>query len=150
MNTFPELLCAPMEVLLGSGADERCLVDRRTGLNNYGCTPGPRPGVISYSSSTASSISQGAFDYVEHRRDLLLRSRFQEAVLDEQMELLRDELKAVLGLAETGTDVIFSPSGTDSVLHGLFVARALRNGGPLDCILVGSDETGMHATFQLT
>ena len=42
---------------------------------------------------------------------------------------------------KTGADIVFSPSGTDSQLHVLFLARALQ-GPRLTTIVVGSDQTG--------
>ena len=54
---------------------------------------------------------------------------------------MRDELKACLGLSRTKADVVFSPSGTDSQLQALFLARALL-GPALTTVVVAADQTG--------
>ncbi|HLK58445.1 MAG TPA: hypothetical protein VKU00_17890 [Chthonomonadaceae bacterium] len=55
---------------------------------------------------------------------------------------MRHELKHLLGLSEMAVEIVFSPSGTDSTLHALFLARVLSGATPLDTLLLASDETG--------
>ncbi len=59
---------------------------------------------------------------------------------------LRDQLKDLLGLADSGCEIVFSPSGTDSQLHATFVARALL-GTPLVSVIAAADETGSGTVF---
>ena len=59
---------------------------------------------------------------------------------------MRDGLKEALGIADTGCEIVFSPSGTDSQLHALFIARALL-GTPLASVIAAADETGSGTVF---
>src|SRR5579862_3418835 len=64
-----------------------------------------------------------------------------DAAFDERIEELRDELRFFLGLKPAQADVVFSPSGTDSQLQALFLARALL-GPDLVTVVVAADQTG--------
>src|SRR5258708_15092776 len=64
-----------------------------------------------------------------------------DAAFDARIEAMRDELKAHLGLSRTKADVVFSPSGTDSQLQALLLARVLL-GPVLTTIVVAADQTG--------
>jgi hypothetical protein len=64
-----------------------------------------------------------------------------DAAFDARVETMRDELKACLGLSRTKVDIVFSPSGTDSQLQALFLARALL-GPALTTVVVAADQTG--------
>ena len=131
-----------LEEMLVSGSDARLSLDAETGLNRYGCAPAPRLGTLSFSSSTASSISPEAFRRVKCEYENLQAAPCPKRHLDAQMETLRQNLKGILGLAGTEMEVVFSPSGTDSTLHALFLVRAVSGNTPLDCLLTASDETG--------
>ncbi len=137
-------LFAPLDVLLAAGGDTRLTINPATGLNEYGCQPSPCPETLSFSSSTATSISARAYDRAEAARDALMRSAIEvgiEAAFDARVEAMRGELKAHLGLAPDFADVVFSPSGTDSQLQALFLARALL-GPDLVTVVVAADQTG--------
>ncbi len=155
------LLCAPLEQLLVSGGDRRLEIDPCTKLNSSGCSPSPYPEsgeVYSFGSCTASTISESAFCAVERERVRLLQIlSVAEAsaqspgdrgwsglarAFDAETKKLRSELLQLLGLDGMAVDLVFSPSGTDSVLQALALARILSGGCPIDCLLVGSDETG--------
>ena len=69
-----------------------------------------------------------------------------EAAFDARTEEMREELKAHLQLSAADVDVVFSPSGTDSQLHALFLARSLL-GPALTTIIVGSDQTGSGTAY---
>lgn len=149
VNDPLRLLTAPLDWLLASGGDTRLNLDPETNLNGYGCRPSPRPEAFTFASSTATSISDRAYAAVAGLRQSLLRQAQKiglESAVDEQMERMRDELKEALGLADSGCDVVFSPSGTDSQLHALFVARTLL-GTPLVSMIAAADETGSGAVF---
>lgn len=137
-------LLGPLDNLLVSGGDVRLALDPVTGVNKYGCKPGCTPDVLGFSSSTATSISARAYDRANLARDQLLRSALAvgfDRAFDNRIETMREELKACLNLAETGAEVVFSPSGTDSQLHALFITRALL-GADLTTIVVAADQTG--------
>jgi hypothetical protein len=142
-------LSASLEGLLASGGDTRLALDPTTKLNGYGCRPFPRPEAFTFASSTATSISDRAYAGVAGTRQVLLReAQFigLERAVDAQMERQRSEFKQLLGLEDSGCEIVFSPSGTDSQMHALFLARALL-GTPLVSLIAASDETGSGATF---
>jgi len=137
-------LFLPLDRLLVSGGDPRLKIDPVSGVNVYGCQPLPCPGTLSFASSTATSISQPAYDRAGKAREELMRSAIAvgiDAAFDARIEAMRDELKAHLGLARTKADVVFSPSGTDSQLQALLLARVLL-GPVLTTIVVAADQTG--------
>jgi hypothetical protein len=65
---------ASLKDLLVDGGDGRLALDPFTGRNRYGCCPYPDAQLADFGSSTASIISQGAFEAAE-----ALRSRLCEA-----------------------------------------------------------------------
>jgi hypothetical protein len=137
-------LFAPLDRLLGSGGDPRLTINAASGLNEYGCQPFPCPDTLSFSSSTATSISERAYDRAREARDSLMQSAIAvglEAAFDARIEAMRGELKVCLGLSRTKADVVFSPSGTDSQLQALFLTRA-RLGPALTTVIVAADQTG--------
>jgi hypothetical protein len=137
-------LFMPLDRLLSGGGDPRLTINPATGLNEYGCQPYPCPETLSFSSSTATSISQRAYDRAQQARDALMQSAIaigMEAALDVRTESMRDELRACLGLSRANADIVFSPSGTDSQLQALFVARALL-GPAMTTVVVAADQTG--------
>jgi hypothetical protein len=142
-------LSGALEGLLTSGGDTRLALDPVTRLNGYGCRPFPRPEAFTFASSTATSISDRAYAGVAGTRQMLLREAQLiglERAVEAQMERQRIELKQILGLEDSGCAIVFSPSGTDSQMHALFLARALL-GTPLVSLIAASDETGSGASF---
>jgi hypothetical protein len=137
-------LFAPLDRLLTGGGDPRLIINPLNGFNEYGCRPYPCPETLSFSSSTATSISGRGYDRAHAARQALMQSAIAlgiEAAFDERIEAMRDELRGYLGLSSASTDVVFSPSGTDAQLQALFVARALL-GPVLTTVVVGADQTG--------
>jgi len=137
-------LFLPLHRLLGGDGDPRLGIDPASGLNQYGCQPFPCPDTLSFASSTATSISQRAYDRAGLAREALLQSAIAvgiDAAFDARIEAMREELKACLGLSPTEADVVFSPSGTDAQLQALFLARALL-GPALTTVIVAADQTG--------
>jgi len=118
-----------MEHMLLAGGDSRLLLDPATHTNRYGCTPLPQPDLHSFSSSTARTISQRALQAVE------------QALYSP--EEIRQSLTELLGIE---ADIILSPSGTDSTLHAVFLARALM-GVPLESIVLAPNESGSGVPF---
>jgi hypothetical protein len=137
-------LFLPLDRLLGCGGDPRLSIDPASGLNGYGCRPSPCPDTLSFASSTATSISERAYAHARIAREALMQSAIAtglDAAFDARVEAMRGELKACLGLSQTKTDVVFSPSGTDSQLQVLVLARALL-GPELTTVIVAADQTG--------
>ena len=137
-------LFAPLDRLLSGGGDPRLTINPATGLNEYGCQPFPSPDTLTFSSSTATSISLRAYDRARAARDELMQSAIAvgiEAAFDARVEAMRDELKACLGLSRTKAEVVFSPSGTDAQLQALFLTRA-RLGPAVTTVIVAADQTG--------
>ncbi len=139
-------LFAPLSLLLAAGGDARLALSE--GQNKYGCRPVPEPNTIAFSSSTASSISERGYEAAQDARERLLESalaRGLDAAFEARVEGLRFALKNCLGLAHTNSEVVFSPSGTDSQLQALFLTRALL-GETITSIVVGADQTGSGTT----
>jgi hypothetical protein len=138
----PDLLAVarPLEELLASGGDGRLVLkDQR---NSYGCTPFPRPALLDFGSSTASSISPQAYARVQAAQaQMWLDATLNDPidVFDDYVEEARHTLRRHLGAA--GAEVVFAPSGTDAQLQALFLVKALL-GAPLTTIIVGADQTG--------
>jgi hypothetical protein len=136
-------LFTPLDTLLVSGGDARLALDPNDRVNAYGCAPSPAPDVWNFASSTASPISQAAYDRAAlAREELVHKSLFDEVEIafDRRCEDMRDELRGHLQLPPR-VDIVFSPSGTDSQLHALFLARAALGALPVT-IVVGADQTG--------
>jgi hypothetical protein len=140
-------LFAPLDRLLGCGGDPRLRLNPATAANEYGCQPFPCPDTLSFASSTATSISLRAYARAGHAREALMQSAIAlgiDAAFDARIEAMRDELRNHLGLANA--DIVFSPSGTDSQLHALFLTRALL-GPALTTIIVAADQTGSGTAY---
>jgi len=136
-------LFTPLDTLLISGGDPRLALDPQNRVNAYGCAASPEPGIWNFASSTASTISQGAYDRAAlAREELMHKCLFDEVEIafDARCEAMRDELRGHLQLSPR-VDVVFSPSGTDSQLHALFLAGAVLGAPPVS-IVVGTDQTG--------
>ncbi|MBR0957396.1 hypothetical protein [Bradyrhizobium japonicum] len=136
-------LFTPLDTLLVSGGDPRLALDPKDRVNAYGCAASPEPEIWNFASSTASTISQAAYDRAALAREELMHKCLLDEVeiaFDARCEDMRDELRGHLQLSPR-IDVVFSPSGTDSQLHALFLARAVL-GAPPVTIVVGADQTG--------
>ncbi|TWB59350.1 hypothetical protein [Bradyrhizobium sacchari] len=136
-------LFTPLDTLLVSGGDPRLTLDPKDRVNAYGCAASPEPEIWNFASSTASVISQGAYDRAAlAREELMHKCLFDEVevAFDARCEGMREELRGHLQLSPR-VDIVFSPSGTDSQLHALFLARAVL-GAPPVTVVVGADQTG--------
>jgi hypothetical protein len=141
-------LFTPLDTLLVSGGDPRLALDPQTRANAYGCAASPEPEIWNFASSTASSISQAAYDRAAlAREELVHKCLFDEVEIafDARCEDMRDELRGIFQLSPR-VDIVFSPSGTDSQLHALFLARAAL-GAPPVTIVVGADQTGSGTAY---
>ncbi|WP_275194059.1 hypothetical protein [Bradyrhizobium sp. CSA207] len=141
-------LFTPLDTLLVCGGDPRLALDPTDRVNVYGCTPSPEPEIWNFASSTAASISQAAYDRAAlAREELMHKCLFDEVevAFDARCEDVRGELRGHLQLSPR-VDIVFSPSGTDSQLHALFLARAVL-GVPPVTIVVGTDQTGSGTAY---
>ncbi len=148
-NGSPTPPLAPLAELLASGGDTRLACDTATGLNRYGCSILPRLSALSFSSSTASSLSRRALARVEAALaswNREARSRGAWTALDRRVEGLREEFCDLFGLCVSDVDIVFSPSGIDAQLLALAAVRA-RLGAPMITIVVAADETGSGSVF---
>jgi hypothetical protein len=137
-------LFAPLHTLLLGGGDARLAVDPASGLNPYGCHALASDGATGFSSSTATPISRRAYERAGAAREALLQSAIADGLtyaFDARIEAMREELKAHLGLRQSGVDVVFAASGTDCQLQALFLTQALAVSS-LTTIIVAADQTG--------
>jgi hypothetical protein len=140
-------MSSPLEGLLASGGDQRLTLDKHDNRNSYGCTSFPRSFVLDFGSSTASTVSPKAFEQARESQAQLWLDAARTGVtvaFDEHCEGARDTLRVLLGIA--GSEIVFSPSGTDAQLKALFLARTVL-GAPLTTIVAGSDQTGSGTAF---
>lgn len=138
-------LARPAEYLLTTGGDDRLQVEPVTMLNKYGCSPKPRPEAITYSSSTASSVSEIAYNAAEDVRQCLLGKALTGDLSDATLalaECLRGRLATLLGLhGLPGAEILLTSSGTDAELCALHFALEGTSTGVIN-VVVGPDEIG--------
>ncbi len=142
------ILDLPTHILMSAGGDDRITLDEQSGLNSYGCAPEPIR-AISYSSSTASSISAAAYAHahsVHHiLREAVAAGGTEADVYAEAIRAARKRIRATYGLADS-VDICFGASGTD--LEYLALAMALQDGKPVTNIVVEVDEVGSGCLFS--
>jgi len=138
-----ENLAKPTEYLLMSGGDLRLNIDEIELLNKYGCRPFPRPEAFTFASSTATSVSNFAFDKTDKIRSILIRNSLKNGYKEtsiEFAELLKRNLRNIFELNDE-CQIIFSPSGTDSSLQIAAITQIISE-KDITHVLVASDETG--------
>ncbi|MCG9792655.1 hypothetical protein [Flavobacterium algicola] len=145
-----ENLAKPTEYLLMSGGDMRLNIDEIQLLNKYGCRPFPRPEAYTFASSTASSVSNFAYDKTDKVRSILIKNSLKKGFKKttiEFSELLKSNLRKIFKLSEE-SEIIFSPSGTDSALQIAAITQIISD-KEITHILVASDETGSGVASAL-
>src|SRR5262249_53261934 len=143
-------LLRPLEDLLVSGGDGRLGLSTPAQENIYGCTPFPRPELIDFASSTASSISAEAYERASAARGLLLANALKTGLDSAFGAAIAAPGAALLSqLKLAGTKIVFAPSGTDAQLHALFLARALL-AKPVTPIVAGADQPGSGTAYTCT
>ncbi|MGK0255101.1 MAG: hypothetical protein ACI9OE_002620 [Mariniflexile sp.] len=138
-----ENLAKPTEYLLMSGGDLRLNIDEIELLNKYGCRPFPRPDAFTFASSTATSVSNFAFDKTDKARSILIQNSLKNGFKDTSIafsKLLKNNLRKIFKLNDA-CQIIFSPSGTDSSLQIAAITQIISNKN-ITHVLVASDETG--------
>lgn len=130
--------------LLVDGGDARLALDPRRGTNRYGCRPFPDSELLAFGSSTASIVSETAYDAAERLRCRLLAAAETEppaVAYAREMDRLRRELGRLCGLSRVpGTEIVFAASGTD--LHLIAGQLAAAGAKGLRAITVEASETG--------
>ena len=137
-------IARPAETLLTEGGDDRLRLDPRTALNGYGCSPRPRPWAITFSSSTASSISDYAYFVVERWRQSALRSALRgqlDSFMADAANDIRGQIRAVCGIPDDA-QLILTSSGTDGELFALWLAILRAGESNLLNLIVGPMEVG--------
>lgn len=145
-----ENLAKPTEYLLMSGGDLRLNIDEFELLNKYGCRPFPRPEAYTFASSTATSVSNFAFDKTDKVRTILIQNSLKKGFKNttiEFSELLKNNLRKILKINDE-CQIIFSPSGTDSALQIAAITQIVSD-KEITHVLVASDETGSGVASAL-
>ncbi|WP_405606215.1 hypothetical protein [Polaribacter sp. Asnod1-A03] len=136
-------LAKPTEYLLMDGGDLRLTIDEIYLLNKYGCRPFPRPEAFTFASSTATSVSNFAFDKTDKARSILIKNSLKKGFKTTALEFsesLKSSLRKIFTLDEA-CEIIFSPSGTDSSLQIAALTQIVTK-KEITHVLVASDETG--------
>ena len=134
---------APLADLLTAGGDSRLRVDPASGLNAYGCSPTPRPWAITFASTTATSISDYAFQAAEACRQRVRAAPGDPTVAwQHESEAIKRAILEHYGLAGADVAVVLTPSGTDGELCALAVHRIGRAATPTTNLLIAPEETG--------
>lgn len=142
-KSIVENLAKPTEYLLMDGGDLRLNIDEIELLNKYGCRPFPRPEAFTFASSTATSVSNFAFDKTDKTRSILIKNSLKNGFKNTTIqfsELLKNNLKKIFQL-NNECEIIFSPSGTDSSLQIAAITQ-ITSTKDITHVLVASDETG--------
>jgi len=144
-------LARPTEYILMQGGDSRLEIAPDTLLNKYGCRPFPRASAYSFSSSTATSVSNQAFNHAERIRQILIRNSAKmedQQVVQYAIRHLRKKLGLTLGIPSRN-NLLLTPSGTDASLILAGIANAYFNQQDVTHILVCADETGSGVPLAL-
>ncbi len=141
-NAWP--LCLGLGRLLASGGDDRLDINPMTGVNRYGCSPHPRPDVVSFGSCTASSISHGAFSAAEATRRAMVIAALQGSCASALRSVCHDIEHRILSAFQSAdlASAVLTASGTDAAL---IVTGLLASEHPRSCvtsILFSPSETG--------
>lgn len=126
---------AEVELILSSGGDERLDLYGPEKLNLYGCSYRPVK-QVSFSSCTASSVGEGAF---EHVKAMMRNNRDGGVDWRQKFQSLRDRLRAIIGL-DDDVDIALGASGTD--LEIIATLSCHLKYGALTNIVMAPDEIG--------
>jgi hypothetical protein len=137
-------LASPVEHLFVQGGDNRLTLNPQTLLNGYGCRPYPRPEAITFSSSTASSISAYAYNSAEQCRQALITEALRDGItpaMEKLADLIRRDIIKQICAGREMADVVLCSSGTDCFLIAQGLVH-LTSDLPLATLLVGATESG--------
>ncbi|MGM0520212.1 MAG: phosphoadenylyl-sulfate reductase [Campylobacterota bacterium] len=122
-----------LDKILLDGQDDRLKV-LENGMTKYGCRTKPYPH-LSYSSCTASTISNEAYTHVKN----YFQSKFDaDDISLDDYQAIRDNLRSVFDLKDS-VDICLSSSGTDlEMLPYLFIPKHSK----VYNVIVGAEEVG--------
>ncbi|MDF1614080.1 pyridoxal phosphate-dependent decarboxylase family protein [Desulfurivibrio dismutans] len=138
---------------LAEGGDTRLELDQETGFNRYGSLPYPRDEAITFSASTATSVSSQAYAEAEQCRQRLLHDcalAGSLAPLRRYSQELADTIATTFGFHDLEADLHLSPSGTDSQMQAVAAIVATKPDEQWTSIVCGSDETGSGTELAVT
>ena len=98
-----ENLAKPTEYLFMTGGDLRLNIDEYELLNKYGCRPFPRPEAFTFASSTATSVSNFAFDKTDRARAILIQNSLSKGFKNTSLEfaeVLSNNLRTTLEISD--------------------------------------------------
>lgn len=135
----------PLADLICADGDERITADA-SGRNRYGRTALPSDD-LAFGSSTASSISQDAWDAVQTRyQQWQADERPSQTIWSEGVDTIRERFAALYGLTDTA--MIVAPSGTDAHLLAVLLLAG-PHAAPLMSLSVETKETGSGVPYAL-
>lgn len=139
-------LCLPLHEILALGGDERLKLNH-LGQNKYGTMTKPNPNEIAFASSTASNISEYAFDFlINYQKELIKSKKTEELIYKEELNKLRVDISKLLLLDDE--KIIFSPSGSDIHLYLTLLFASIHQN--ICNISVSSNETGGSVPLALS
>lgn len=140
-----EIVGGPTEYLLTTGGDSRLEINPHLGFSKYGCRRAPSQELISFASSTATSITHQNLEECEQVRQQLtlsaLRGELETTVAEIAGTLKRQILNSCGAIDLPGTEVLLCGSGTDAELFASCLT-AMASDLPLTNVLIAPDETG--------
>lgn len=142
MNANPRRFFPALPDILSSGGDARIIPDK-TGANKYGCFPAPHPEILSYASSTASTISETGYTACLRLYERLIKTPAtgDSFIYACEMDRMRKDLMELYGLGSyQGLDIIWGCSGTD--MHLLATQLVCENSSRLLVVMPEASETG--------
>lgn len=95
------------ERLLISGGDARIGLDPASGLNKYGCQPLPDSGLLSFGSSTASTISQAGFVAADQLRERIQCETVAESIVYGR-EMQRIRMALLSDVSDLDVELVFA------------------------------------------
>jgi hypothetical protein len=131
--------------LLTAGGDARIVLSADLARNKYGCAPMPDVALISFSSSTASTISSAGFsaaDALRNKLAIAIEQELPEVVYARELNRIKLELLRLCDLDHMlNLELVFAASGTD--LH-LIVAQLCAGSNDKTALAIMPDalETG--------
>ena len=128
------------EQVIISGGDHRTIVSEASNHNVYGCAPSPIS-ALHYSSSTASNVTFGAFNFARdiYQRIIDQREDIIEFV-ERENQITRDSIRSLFGLPDN-VDIVLCPSGTDTELLAITIIANVTS-KKINSILLAPQEVG--------
>ncbi len=129
---------AILDTMLGSGGDERLLVNPHTGRNRYGIPQGSAAGEIWFSSAVAAAASPLGLAAANHALDRTTRAA-DALSLPGLFADIRDRLACLF--APQGAEIALAGSGAEAEFILLAAASSILS-NPLTSLLAAPEESG--------